>query len=321
MPRDFSERLDVDPTTLDLKDKEVQRVLNEHLEVQAVLTIGGGLRFEPGTAGVLEAVTEHFEAFCGYSSPRLTWFYEARGRKYRRFEPKLVEVPRTQLLSPRAQAKPAKQVYWTATSGRWPLDASACSYLSSLWPAEPYPPPAVVLLGNDDPAARAPMVESTLALARKAKVRTGELGYVVRTTSMEWYRGDCMPGIFALCARYQGAGYVDDMEVKDGLWGVNWITFVPDELLAKVGGVGTLKRKLSSEFVFHEVLEGVAIQAGPEPLAGDVNASEALPLYHELGRLLAPIRDRLVKKLGRYDRLKNAFNPAETQTWLARFDT
>lgn len=320
MLRDFTEKLDVDPATLDLKDKEVQLLLQRHFETPAVLTVGGGLQFERGTPGVLEAVTEHFEAFCGYSSHRLTWFLDARSNRYRRFEPSLVGLPRTQLFSPRAVAKPPRQVYWAATSGRWPMDASACSYLGSLWPADPLPPPSEVLLGNDDPLARAPMVESTLALARKAKVRTGELGYVVRTIR-EYFKDDCMPHIFALCARYRGAGYVDSIRVKDGLWGVNWITFVPDELLAKVGGVGTLKRKLSGEFVFHEVLEGVAIQAGPEPLAGDVNASEALPLYHELGRLLAPIRDRFLKSLGRYERLKNAFNSAETQTWLARFDT
>ncbi|MCU7907188.1 MAG: DUF3396 domain-containing protein [Candidatus Thiodiazotropha sp. (ex Epidulcina cf. delphinae)] len=80
--------------------------------------------------------------------------------------------------------------------------------------------------------------------------------------------------------------------ISDGLPTVNWLTLVRSELVERLGGLAKLKSQEGDGVVVHPLRHGVAVQAGPRPLLGDVNAQESLAPYYRVGEMLAPVRTR-----------------------------
>jgi hypothetical protein len=120
------------------------------------------------------------------------------------------------------------------------------------------------------------------------------------------------PGLdmsYPLCTKYI---------VPKGIKCANWLTFLNAEDCRRLVGVPALKERFESPIVVHDVRDGVMIQAGPSPAIGDVNRQDVLPLYHQVGRQLAPVRFKDHPPL---------FGPRGvadkeiTEKWLGRFDS
>jgi len=114
----------------------------------------------------------------------------------------------------------------------------------------------------------------------------------------------------AACTNYAG----------QGIKGVNWLTFLHPNFVQRMGGRAALGAALDLPGV--EVLDlpsGLMIQAGPAPEIGDTNAQQDCPYYHQVGRVLAPIRDK--KFPGLFGPPGSTMSDAETtREWLSRFD-
>jgi len=129
--------------------------------------------------------------------------------------------------------------------------------------------------------------------------------------------------LHALAPRYSGlelphpacTAYI----VSKGIKCVNWLTFLNVASCERLGGVAALQKAFDQNVVVHNLDQhGAIIQAGPAPALGDVNRQEALPFYHQVGRVLAPIRSQEHPAI---------FGPGgfpdddATNEWLARFDS
>jgi hypothetical protein len=78
----------------------------------------------------------------------------------------------------------------------------------------------------------------------------------------------------------------------DGIPTVNWLTFVRDEFVEKLGGLSKLKSQESDGVIIHPLKYGIAVQAGPAPLLGDVNEQESLASYYRVGEILEPVKTK-----------------------------
>jgi len=124
--------------------------------------------------------------------------------------------------------------------------------------------------------------------------------------------------IYALSRRYRGVDwgfpqYFGDLS-EFGIKGVNWLTLVGEEWVEQLGGIDSIKKNFSASILVHELPHGILIQAGPRPELGYVNSEETLPLYHEVGAALQPLRipdeHLTTSKVGGYE---------NTRAWLDRF--
>jgi len=125
---------------------------------------------------------------------------------------------------------------------------------------------------------------------------------------------------YALSRRYKGVDIGNpyafwDFAAEGGIKTINWLTFLETAQVKKLGGTEALKQSFSKEIVMHELQHGVCIQAGPKPELGDVNSGEELPLYHEVGKALQPLRipDEILRE---YNYIGGTAN---TRAWLDRF--
>ncbi|MGH7496385.1 MAG: type VI immunity family protein [bacterium] len=164
--------------------------------------------------------------------------------------------------------------------------------------------------------------QSFVLVAKNAADRlrfiSGHGGYSTNMTSD--YESQQESGhVYALSRRYQGVDFDIPRSfarfMKDGIKGINWLTFLGESLVAKLGGKEELKAKLSKELSFHELQHGIMVQAGPEPQLGDVNRKERLAKYHEVGKVLRSLRipDEVLRN---YNGIGGTEN---TKEWLNRF--
>jgi hypothetical protein len=110
---------------------------------------------------------------------------------------------------------------------------------------------------------------------------------------------------------------VDGNYLESGrIRGINWLTILNRSLTEKVGGAGALRVALGDGTPVHEFHTGVVIQAGAEPLVGDVRGGQRMDAYERVARTLKPIRTRSIQGLSEW----NGFDRERTDKWLARFD-
>ncbi len=103
--------------------------------------------------------------------------------------------------------------------------------------------------------------------------------------------GYCLP----LIRRYPGFDVEDcggtALCVPDQIRGVNWLTILCGEFVARLGGASALRGQLPEPVILHELPGGGAIvQAGPAPTAGDAGRGDMAPLYGAVTKALLPIR-------------------------------
>jgi Protein of unknown function (DUF3396) len=94
--------------------------------------------------------------------------------------------------------------------------------------------------------------------------------------------------------RYPGFDWEDcqgtTLCVHGAIRGVNWLTILCGDLVARLGGADALSAKLPHPVTLHEASGGgVIVQAGGAPGAGDAEQGDRLPVYGIVSRVLSPI--------------------------------
>jgi len=97
-----------------------------------------------------------------------------------------------------------------------------------------------------------------------------------------------------LLRRHPGLNYGEAVSIANasekGLAVVNWLTLLGPGLAAAMGGVEALARLAPADVnVLPLGPAGALLRAGKAPALGDVNRGDPLPLYHAVGRMLAPV--------------------------------
>jgi hypothetical protein len=162
------------------------------------------------------------------------------------------------------------------------------------------------------------MVDLGLELTSKLKVITGYAGICLATYMYAaWQEGR---PLYVLSRRYLGVDFADPYRFREyqrfGINAANWLTWVGDRWMEKLGGRDALAGAASPPLVVHPLPSGVVVQAGDAPALGDTNRGEPLEAYHAAGRLLRPVR-LPAEKLGKDGPIGGNDN---TRSWLQRFD-
>lgn len=125
---------------------------------------------------------------------------------------------------------------------------------------------------------------------------------------------------------------------RDGIRTVNWLTAIDERRLARVGGAETVLRVAGPPVAAMPYSRGTIFVAGDAPEIGDTEAGKSPAAYHQLGRVVAPIRCDIPEKW--FDApegyeappgftSKSGWSDAEPEElpalhylkkWLARFD-
>jgi hypothetical protein len=125
----------------------------------------------------------------------------------------------------------------------------------------------------------------------------------------------------ALSRRFQGVEVMGNHRAAywagRGVPSVNWITFIGDEYVARLGGTRALKQKLPPQAYVHVLDNGLAIQAGDSPTVGDANRPEpGLEIWREVYRALKPVM--FYSPTAKFD--SRFFDHERTIEWLQRLD-
>jgi hypothetical protein len=96
--------------------------------------------------------------------------------------------------------------------------------------------------------------------------------------------------------RYRGVdillGQTDRVTVgKDGVKGVNWLTYLDGARVDRLGGKAALRKSLASGVDMVSVNDGFMLQAGSEPETGDENRQQRLPRYKSVFAAVEPIAE------------------------------
>jgi hypothetical protein len=198
----------------------------------------------------------------------------------------------------------------------------APDYKYEVW-AEPASPQANIISmafpaawGSERTAA---MLELVVALGNTIQFKAGLAGYSLECSRYNKQASE--RHAWSKSMRHPGLDVVRlpiDARAAQGeaIRGVGWLTLVGSAFLEKLGGTVQVRRRLSAAINLIEVRHGIVIQAGPVPLAGDVNRADTLPLYREVYALLATF-------IGTAGKQSMAFQLAmdyveRTQAWHAR---
>jgi hypothetical protein len=162
---------------------------------------------------------------------------------------------------------------------------------------------------------------AALALGAAARLRFsgGSGGYAVNM--YDGFDSSAPNGpVFAISRRFRGIDFGEPLWLRrlheHGIKCVNWLTFLGEAHVARLGDLDKLRAALGRDITVHELPHGVMIQAGPAPGFGDVNRRERLELYHQVGRVVEPVRF----KSDVFKRWSDVGGGENTAEWLARFD-
>lgn len=164
-----------------------------------------------------------------------------------------------------------------------------------------------------------PFIELAKDVSSKLNFIYGHAGYAVNMYHHFNSQEESLP-VYAISQRFKGIDLGRPLtfegKAPKGIKSINWLTFLGGPMVERLGGRSALRNALGSENPVHELPHGVMIQAGAEPGFGDVNHREGLPHYHQVGRVLKPLRIPL-DVLQRTNHIGGMDN---TRKWLARFD-
>ncbi len=164
-----------------------------------------------------------------------------------------------------------------------------------------------------------PFVELAKDLASKLKFIYGHAGYAVNMYRFFNSQDENLP-VHALSKRFKGIDlglpFTFQELAPKGIKSINWLTFLGSPLVDRLGGTAALGKALGAENPLHELPYGAMVQAGSEPGFGDVNQREELPHYHQVGRVLRPLRltQEVLQRRNHIGGMENM------RQWLARFD-
>jgi hypothetical protein len=104
----------------------------------------------------------------------------------------------------------------------------------------------------------------------------------------------------------------------DGLKTVSWLTLLGKSLLVSLGGQRVLSA-LPSSVIVHDLPTGVALEAGPQPIAGESAKPKDLASYKAVFKVVRPLIERVV---ARYPAmwLLGGIKIEPTRAWLLRLE-
>jgi hypothetical protein len=166
-----------------------------------------------------------------------------------------------------------------------------------------------------------PLLDLARRLPRKLKFSSGLGGYSLNWNKIGNLAHEAKKDISVISRRHPGIDIPDlagDVRViSRGIKCVNWLTFLDDGYVEQLGGLEHLRKTLDREVVCDQLTHGILIQAGPRLETGDVNRRLTLPLYHNVGSVVAKVRAKEHLAF-----VPSAKDPGEaTEKWLARFDS
>jgi hypothetical protein len=149
----------------------------------------------------------------------------------------------------------------------------------------------------------------------------GLAGYALNWNTSTRFVDTARAFMGALRGRFPGLDLSDPGSTKyvagKGIKCANWLTLLNQKSVDQLGGRKKLTAALGKEVVIHDVPHGVILQAGPAPQFGDTNRREDVPLYRQVGRVIAPIRSHIHPPFLKVGPL---VSQTATEEWLARFD-
>lgn len=200
-------------------------------------------------------------------------------------------------------------------------DAAAAKY--ELWSADASRQANIVSLALPaDSVGDRPdeMLAFVVQLANLFSFRSGCAGYSFECSRYDkeksethaWSNSMRHPGIDIVRIPFDAKAVGDE-----GIKGVNWLTLIDTGLLKDLGGVKSLRQRLSSEIEIIDCTHGIILKAGASPALGDISHGDTLPLYRQVYDLLAPwialaADDSMAFRLG-----KDAIG--RTEAWCRRF--
>lgn len=170
----------------------------------------------------------------------------------------------------------------------------------------------------DDPAELTSRLQT---IATPLRYVCGSAGLMLHADP--FCRGRYRKEMHALVTRFEGVE--PDMAEKtsymarDGIPGVNWLTFVGEPHLAKLGGKGALMDKATelNDVGATVVGTGVMLQAGPRPRIGDTHKqSTGMEPYRDVYELLRSV----LYFQGDFGFDDEHFDTAQTLAWQRRFE-
>lgn len=177
-----------------------------------------------------------------------------------------------------------------------------------------------------EPAERDPdsLVDLVAELAGAIPFASGHAGYSLEYDARGDYRVVAREKLAALVRRHAGLDVpcVENTSfvVHDGFKRVNWLTLLGAQLVERLGGADAIRGQLGEAIEVRPLETGVLVRAGPRPEIGDVNRRDNLPLYHEVGRVLAPVRAREHPAV-LYPPDSLVASKEKTAEWLGQFDS
>ena len=158
-----------------------------------------------------------------------------------------------------------------------------------------------------------------IGLVGKLPFLCGMAGFIFHRSPYKF--DDVIGKIAALSQRFEGVEVSASEREKywagKGLVSVNWITFLGNDLLARLGGSASLQKKMPPDCVARVVDHGVAIRAGDMPLLGDKNTGrDELGLWRMVYKIVKPVQ--FVNPVYEFDPFQ--FDGNRTAKWLRRLD-
>ncbi|MCX7111063.1 MAG: DUF3396 domain-containing protein [Proteobacteria bacterium] len=161
----------------------------------------------------------------------------------------------------------------------------------------------------------------------------GTAGFAL-TVIMGHMNAEPSTALYPLSQQYPGLdcgeAIGDTNEYPDGMGAVNWLTWVSDKLLQRIGGREAARTTLrgqpgSNQVKVAELDWGLLFQAGVLPGLGDNGDPGTLPAYQALARALKPLRAPNARGFTASPAALNADDEdevwdRETRAWVARFD-
>lgn len=149
----------------------------------------------------------------------------------------------------------------------------------------------------------------------------GSAGYSLNWNDLSNEANLAREAMSGMRKRYPGLDLSDPSATKfsaaTGFKCVNWLTFLGDELASQAGGVISLGKKFGGAVTVESLPHGLVVRAGEIPAIGDVNRRIDVPFYHQVGRVLAPLRAQNHPPFLGVDGI---VDDEESNEWLARFD-
>ena len=166
------------------------------------------------------------------------------------------------------------------------------------------------------------LLEFAERLIQRLDFGFGQAGYSLNWNEIGQSAELATATMTTLAKRYPGLDLSDPGSTQytaaDGIKCVNWLTIINESSCEHLGGIKKLEKELGEDIHIHRLPRGVMIQAGPRPEIGDVNRRQTLPLYHQVGRVLAPIRS---SEHPAFLTVNGVEDDDATNEWLSRFDT